>query len=69
MNELLLSELSSTNKPLLASLALIEEHIFNSSCRFEESLSPIIQTCQDAVDGIDDSTARAECLINALFCR
>lgn len=67
MNELLLSELNRTSKPLLASLALIEEHIFDNNCRFEESLNPIIESCKDAVDGIDDSTARAEVLINALF--
>ncbi|GHF95551.1 SirB1 family protein [Thalassotalea marina] len=69
MNDLLLSEIDSEQNNLLASLALIEEHIFqkNVSENIQQALSTIIETCRDSIEGIDEPMAQAECLINALY--
>lgn len=67
MNDLLLSELQSEQKSLLSSLALIEEHIFARVPRYSESINEVTSACREAIEGIDDSMAKAECLINQLY--
>ncbi len=67
MNDLLLSELHSEQKSLVSSLALIEEHIFGEAPLVQQVLAPLISECQLALAGIEDSMARAECLINELY--
>jgi len=67
MNDLLLSEISSEQKSLLSSIALIEEYIFDNRPDIKESLATIISECKVAVDRIDDTMAQAECLINELY--
>ncbi|WP_206484202.1 tetratricopeptide repeat protein [Thalassotalea sp. G2M2-11] len=67
MNDLLLSELHSEQEALLASLVLIQEHIFDEVVSIDALVAPIIKECQLSITGIDDSMAQAECLINELY--
>lgn len=69
MNDLLLSEINSEQSNLLSTLILIEKHIVEKqfSSQYESTIASIIETCQTAIEGIDDSMAQAECLINALY--
>ncbi|WP_286269197.1 tetratricopeptide repeat protein [Thalassotalea hakodatensis] len=69
MNDLLLSEICSEQSDLLSLLVLIEKYVFDkhASNQFERVIAPVVDTCQDAIEGIDDTMAQAECLINALY--
>ncbi len=67
MNELLLSEINSEQKNLLSAIALIEEHVFNQCPPYEASLDKLVNECQVALNGIEDSMDRAECFINEIY--
>lgn len=66
-NELLLSELTSDEKGLLHLFLLIEEFVFERSSTSINSLESIIESCQLAIDNIEDPLEQVEMLINELF--
>jgi regulator of sirC expression with transglutaminase-like and TPR domain len=73
MNELLLSELKSTDKDLLQILVLIEEELLGKESTDKElaltfsSLEAIIEQCRAVTDEIETPLERAETLLNELY--
>jgi len=79
MNTLLLAELKSDEKDLLATLVLLEEHIFqdivcqpikHDTDQAYQSLDPlekIIEQCQAVIEEIKSPLEKAETLLNELY--
>ena len=66
-NELLLSELQSDEKGLLHLFLLIEEFVFGRNDTSMQSIEKIIESCQLAIDDIENPLEQVEVLINELF--
>ncbi len=74
MNELFLSELTSSDKDLLQKLVLVEEHIFvdhlnvgQPDDKALDSLEFIIEQCMAAIADIESPLQKAESLLNELY--
>ncbi len=67
MKELLFSELSTEDKPLIEAFALIEEVVFGD-CNFDPTyLETIVEQCSALIADTEETLEKAELLINELF--
>lgn len=66
-NELLLSELQSTETCLLHIFLLIEEFVFDGALASEQHIETLIVSSQQAIEGIENPLQQVEVLINELF--
>lgn len=73
MNELLLSEIQSTDKDLLQILVLVEEELLGKKSNDKElthtfeALETIIEQCEAVISEIETPLERAETLLNELY--